>query len=334
MKLTLRPEWRLRPLSSFLGCLDIKTGVIIAILFALLNKVAGVYGLIAVLTGAGGSAAQLSMYIYSVIALIALAWGLRAVGQEDARHTLYFAHAFLVDHILSTAWTIFFAVVWWVYTPHDGRQEIASAAQKEIMEAGGGGRNMTSDARSEAAMALWKREKGMATTVIVLGWLAKIYFALLIYSYAVHLRKGSYRSLPHSRPITTNDSYVAVSTLPDEEEEIGDMYTLPVRNPGPGHHTPGGSVSSFADFVAAPAGRARRGQKPLRKSGLNPSSSKGAADVDDVDEVLFDEDEMAGGVHTTDESLSASGSGGRSSLDDDRASASSTGRRGGRTNRS
>ena len=47
----------------------------------LLNKVAGVYGLIAVFTGAGGSAAQLTMYIYSVIALIALAWGLKAVGQ-------------------------------------------------------------------------------------------------------------------------------------------------------------------------------------------------------------------------------------------------------------
>ena len=45
----------------------------------LLNKVAGVYGLIAVLTGAGGSFAQLSMYIYSVIALVGLGWGLRAV---------------------------------------------------------------------------------------------------------------------------------------------------------------------------------------------------------------------------------------------------------------
>lgn len=110
---------------------------------------------------------------------------------------------------------------------------------------------------------------------------------------------------------------------------------LPVRNPGPGHLTPGGSVSNFADFVTTPAGRARRGQKPLRMSGLNPSSSKGSADQpDDVDEVLFDEDEMAGGVHTTDESLSASGSGGRGSTDDDRASASSTGRRGGRANRS
>ena len=100
MKLTLRPEWRLRPLSSFLGFVDLKTGVIIAVLFAvrctvssviiyrfnnkhiqLLNKVAGVYGLVAVLTGAGGSAAQLSLYIYSTLALVALAWGLRAVSQ-------------------------------------------------------------------------------------------------------------------------------------------------------------------------------------------------------------------------------------------------------------
>ena len=54
----------------------------------LLNKVAGVYGLVAVLTGAGGSAAQLSMYIYSVLGLIALAWGLKAVGQVGIVHFL------------------------------------------------------------------------------------------------------------------------------------------------------------------------------------------------------------------------------------------------------
>lgn len=45
----------------------------------LFNKVAGMYGLIAVLTGAGGSAAQLSLYIYSTIALVALGWGLNVV---------------------------------------------------------------------------------------------------------------------------------------------------------------------------------------------------------------------------------------------------------------
>lgn len=52
----------------------------------MLNKVAGVYGLIAALTGAGGSAAQLSMYLYSVIGLIALVWGLRAISQVRFLH--------------------------------------------------------------------------------------------------------------------------------------------------------------------------------------------------------------------------------------------------------
>lgn len=248
---------------------------------------------------------------------------------------------FFADHILSTAWTVFFAVVWWVYTPHDGRRDIQSAAQREIMEAGGGGvANMTEVERATAARELWNEEKGTAATVIVLGWLSKvrahlsishltsslvcqIYFALLIYSYAVHLRKGSYRTLPRSRP--TSSPYAGVSTLPDEEEDAEDFYLLPVRGPPPasGHaHTPSGSsISSFADFVSAP-GRARRGNKGVRKpSALNISSSKSADD--ELDEVLFDEDELTAGALTkasTDaESTSASGSGGRESPDEEQA---------------
>jgi inositol phosphorylceramide synthase regulatory subunit len=95
--------------------------------------------------------------------------------QEDPKNTLYFAHIFAADHILSTAWTVFFAVVWWVYTPHDGRQEIASEAQKQIMEAGGGGHtNMTAAERAQAATELWNSEKGTAAAVITLGWLSKV----------------------------------------------------------------------------------------------------------------------------------------------------------------
>jgi uncharacterized membrane protein/cbb3-type cytochrome oxidase subunit 3 len=215
MRLTLRPEWRLWPLSSFCGFLDIKNGVIVALLFAvrvfsyiskhrsrrgsfraqLLNKVAGIYGLIAVLTGAGGSFAQLSLYIYSAIALIALAWGLNAVKevrcisrtsaacsliphreQEDAKHTLYFAHLFFADHILSTAWTAFFAVVWWVYTPHDGRRQANSAAQEEMMKGGLGRHHMSDSDREAAAMRIWNHEKGTAAALIIMSWFFKVQF--------------------------------------------------------------------------------------------------------------------------------------------------------------
>ena len=41
------------------------------------NKVAGVYGLIALFTG--GTLAQVTMYIYSALALLLFVWGLRVV---------------------------------------------------------------------------------------------------------------------------------------------------------------------------------------------------------------------------------------------------------------
>jgi hypothetical protein len=289
MKLTLRPEWRLWPLVSFLGLLDLKTGVTVALLFALLNKVAGVYGLIAVLTGAGGSFAQLSLYMYSVFALVALAWGLRAVKEEDPKHTLYFAHLFFADHILSTAWTVFFAVVWWVYTPHDGQRTVNSAAQEEMAKGGtGGSKNMTDQERIAAATMIWNKEKGTAAAIIVLSWLAKIYFALLIYSYATHLRKGSYRSLPHSRSTgsasgTVTSAYEA-SALPDEEEEIEDFYRVPLRTP-----QTGGSISSFVDFVSAP-GTPRRGKGGKSSLSRVSNAPNGHAGVEEVEDVLFDDD--------------------------------------------
>lgn len=50
-------------------------------LIQVFNKVAGVYGLIALATGAGGSFSQFSLYLYSLFALFALFYGLKAVGQ-------------------------------------------------------------------------------------------------------------------------------------------------------------------------------------------------------------------------------------------------------------
>jgi Inositolphosphorylceramide synthase subunit Kei1 len=98
MKLTFKQQLRPRPFASMLGFLDLKTGATLVVLLAVrthspdfsrptntrpqvLNKVAGIYGLIALLTVAGGNAAQLTLYIYSAFALIGLTWGIRAVNE-------------------------------------------------------------------------------------------------------------------------------------------------------------------------------------------------------------------------------------------------------------
>ena len=51
-----------------------------------------------------------------------------------------------------------------------------SPSQEEIAKSGPamGSHNMTQAEREQAAMMLWSDEKGLATAVIVLGWLAKV----------------------------------------------------------------------------------------------------------------------------------------------------------------
>lgn len=96
------------------------------------------------------------------------------IAQEDPRSTLYFAHLFFADHILSTSWTIFFAVVWWLYSPHDGRRVSNSAAQDKIIENYlGETEKVSEEERARLALQLWRREKGVAIVIIVLGWLIK-----------------------------------------------------------------------------------------------------------------------------------------------------------------
>jgi len=259
----LRPEWRLWPISTFLGVLDLKTGVTIALLFALFNKAAGVYGLISVLTGAGGSFAQLSLYLYSLLGLVALGWGLNAIKEENAKQTLYFAHLFFVDHMFSTAWTLFFAVVWWAYTPHDGRRVANSAAQEAIRQGAGVNHTMSDAQLAIAATLLWHEEKGVAAAVIVLFWLAKIYFAVLLYSYATHLRQGTFNSIRNWRPHST----VPVGYDPAFMEEEDDNEEFYMSSLGP--HHPNGTPSHLPDFPTAPPRNGRHSTKQSRNSLAN-----------------------------------------------------------------
>jgi len=209
---------------------------------------------------------------------------------------LYFAHIFFADHILNTIWTVYFAVQWWLYTPHDGRRNANSPAQQALIDAYiGEHQGISEDERAAAAERVWRAEKAQALTIIILGWLVKFYFAALLYSFAHHLRRGSFRSLPLSRTLSrthmngtssggtplVKDSFSPLPALDvengddaiDADIDPGSFYpespALPVHGiPSPSavtsnnaHRTRGtsaGSAGSFADFVSAPPPRRSR----------------------------------------------------------------------------
>lgn len=118
--------------------------------------------------------------------------------QEDPKRVLYFAHMFFLDHLFSTCWTVFFGVVWWVYTPHDGKRVANSEAQRQMMNGASGveGHNMTEEERTEAALGIWNQEKGFAAAILILGWLTKVCMHLrLMAGYCLSARRSISPSL-------------------------------------------------------------------------------------------------------------------------------------------
>lgn len=84
-------------------------GAIIITLFGLLNKVAGIYGMMAILSSssvAGGlnlNAAQLSYYIYSVLFIAVFLWGLRNISQVNPFLLLLSVLILVLPTMLTTA---------------------------------------------------------------------------------------------------------------------------------------------------------------------------------------------------------------------------------------
>ncbi|GAA5982465.1 hypothetical protein JCM11641_006124 [Rhodosporidiobolus odoratus] len=190
-------------LDSFCGTMDLKLGATLITLFAGLNKVAGAYGLLAVLLSGGAAlsepVAQLTMYAYSIASLAALIWGLKKISEENGPQLLFYSHLFAADHLLSTLYTAFFAVVWYAWVPHDGRRVANSDAQKAMMGGSQTVGGMGDEERVRAAGEVWLGERGFSAAVLVVGWLLKVYFIFVLYSFAFHLRRGTYHSLPQSR---------------------------------------------------------------------------------------------------------------------------------------
>ncbi|CAD6936131.1 unnamed protein product [Tilletia controversa] len=216
--------------TSFLGLLDLKLGASIITLFALFNKVVGVFGIIAVFHG--GSLAQITLYLYSLGTIAVLLWGLRGISDEKASTTLAYANLFTLDHMLSTFWTLLFAVHWFSQ-PHDGAKPALAPHQAGLMdliesiesqyELPGKVEHhvpLEGDARKALAQKVWKDERTFATFVLITAWLLKIYFALVLYSFALHLRHGTYHLLPSTK-LSHSGTAAAGSSLNGNHNDDG-----------------------------------------------------------------------------------------------------------------
>lgn len=92
--------------------MSLRTGTELITLSLLLNKLSGLYGLLALLTGLHLSLLQLSMYIYSLLALILTALLAPHIRTQSPFHCLALASFYICDSLVNAAYTAAFAVTW------------------------------------------------------------------------------------------------------------------------------------------------------------------------------------------------------------------------------
>jgi inositol phosphorylceramide synthase regulatory subunit len=99
---------------TFLYTMSLTTGASLITLSLLLNKVSGLYGLLALLTGFELNSLQLSMYIYSLLALALTAYLAPHIRTQSPLHCLALAWFYTVDSIINAAYTAAFGVTWFL----------------------------------------------------------------------------------------------------------------------------------------------------------------------------------------------------------------------------
>lgn len=112
---------------TLLGLLSLQTGTEIISIALLINKVTGLYGLLAILTGFSLDAVQVSMYLYSVAVLGALAFLIPHIRRQSPFQNLSLAWLYIVDTAANSAYTATFAVRW--YLKSGGNPEGDAAEQ-------------------------------------------------------------------------------------------------------------------------------------------------------------------------------------------------------------
>jgi len=109
--------------------MSLRTGAEMISLSMIFNKITGFYGLLAILTGFSLSPLQLSMYLYSLGALILLTFLMPHIRKQSPFQCLALAWFYLFDTVVNTAFTSAFAITWLLAVSADNSNtEIPSSA--------------------------------------------------------------------------------------------------------------------------------------------------------------------------------------------------------------
>ena len=117
--------------------MSLQTGATLITLSLLLNKVSGLFGVLVVLTGFHLSPFQLSMYIYSLLALALTAILAPHIRKQTPLQCLALAWFYLIDSVVNAAYTAVFAVTWFMFISQHENSSPTSGPGSTMNDAAG-----------------------------------------------------------------------------------------------------------------------------------------------------------------------------------------------------
>ncbi|KAK2879949.1 hypothetical protein FQN49_000708 [Arthroderma sp. PD_2] len=189
---------------SFLYLMSLQTGATLVTLSMLLNKLIGLYGLLSILTGFKLSPVQLSMYIYSMLALGLTIFLMPYIRKQAPLQCLALAWFYLIDSVINAAYTAGFAVTWFQMISEPVAASSSPGGSTMASSAGFTGRerryevspvSVGFDESAPLAHGVSKKtsalEDGMlqpeslpSLAVICILWMVRLYFVLIMMAFA------------------------------------------------------------------------------------------------------------------------------------------------------
>lgn len=123
---------------SFLHIISLRTAAELITLTLLVNKLTGLYGILAIFTGYELNWLQLSHYIYSIIVLGLLSWLMSSIRKpEEPLKNVMLAYVYVLDSVVSSVYTALFGAGWFLVLAQSLNQQ--STYQSETPQAPGAG---------------------------------------------------------------------------------------------------------------------------------------------------------------------------------------------------
>ncbi|KAL5002972.1 Inositolphosphorylceramide synthase subunit Kei1-domain-containing protein [Aspergillus recurvatus] len=227
---------------TFLYVMSLQTGASLITLSLLLNKISGLYGLLALLTGYHLSPVQLSMYLYSLIALASTVLLFPHIRKQSPLQCLALAWLYVFDSAINAAYTAAFGVTWFlVIAQHtdDDNNKASGPGSDTIGQTAGFTGSEYDTARTAAAAsysakrtdqfgnAVTQPESFQSIFFICVLWTIRLYFVFVMLAFArqtlrLYVAMPRHTQLPtHSR----NTSVASMASVADIDREPFSPYS-------------------------------------------------------------------------------------------------------------